>query len=80
MTAIGIYEAKSRFSKLVKQVESGQEVVLTRRGKPVAKLVRANSSSNVDNSAAVNEIIALSKTLRVRRFDLRKVIESGRTS
>ncbi|HJT12427.1 MAG TPA: type II toxin-antitoxin system prevent-host-death family antitoxin [Dongiaceae bacterium] len=38
---IGIRDAKANFSKLVRQIESGstQEVVLTRAGKPVAKLV-----------------------------------------
>ena len=39
MERIGIYEAKSRLSKLVEQAEAGHEVVLTRRGKPVAKIV-----------------------------------------
>ena len=79
MTAIGIYEAKSRLSKLVEQVEAGQEVVLTRRGKPVAKIVPAKAAAEIDNSAAVDEIIAFSKTLKgVRRFDVRKALEWGR--
>ncbi len=41
MKSIGIYEAKSKLSELVERVESGREVVITRRGKPVAKLVPA---------------------------------------
>jgi prevent-host-death family protein len=79
MERIGIYEAKSRLSKLVEQVEAGHEVVLTRRGRPVAKIVPAQAGAEVDNSAAVDEIIAFSKTLKgVRRFDVRKALEWGR--
>ena len=79
MERIGIYEAKSRLSELVEQVEAGHEVVLTRRGKPVAKIVPAKVAADVDNSAAVDEIIAFSKTLKgVRRFNVRKALEWGR--
>jgi prevent-host-death family protein len=36
---VGIHEAKTNFSKLVKQVEAGQEVIVKSFDKPVAKLV-----------------------------------------
>lgn len=39
MKAVGIFEAKSTLSQLVDQVEAGGEVILTRHGKPVARLV-----------------------------------------
>jgi prevent-host-death family protein len=38
MKTIGILEATSNLSQLVDQVASGDEVVLTRNGKPVARL------------------------------------------
>jgi prevent-host-death family protein len=34
-----MHEAKTQLSKLVERVEGGEEVVIARRGKPVAKLV-----------------------------------------
>ena len=34
------YSAKANLSKLLDAVERGEEVTITRRGKPVAKLVR----------------------------------------
>jgi prevent-host-death family protein len=40
VTQVNIHEAKTNLSKLVKQVENGEEVVLARGGKPVARLVR----------------------------------------
>lgn len=34
-----IHEAKTHFSKLVERAEAGEEIVIGRAGKPVAKLV-----------------------------------------
>jgi prevent-host-death family protein len=45
MTTVNMHEAKTRFSKLVAQVEAGEEVLIARDGKVVAKLVRAESKS-----------------------------------
>lgn len=39
---INIYEAKNKFSKLIDQAESGEEVVISRAGKPVAKIIPYN--------------------------------------
>jgi prevent-host-death family protein len=36
---VGIHEAKTNFSKLVKRVESGDEVVVKSFDRPVAKIV-----------------------------------------
>ena len=36
---IGLREANQRFSRIVKAVKSGEEVVLTERGKPVALMM-----------------------------------------
>jgi prevent-host-death family protein len=36
---VNIHEAKTHFSKLVERVEAGDEIVIARAGKPVAKLV-----------------------------------------
>ena len=40
MTSVNIHEAKTRLSQLVAKVETGEDVVICRDGKPVAKLVR----------------------------------------
>ncbi|MGH3002461.1 MAG: type II toxin-antitoxin system Phd/YefM family antitoxin [Gaiellaceae bacterium] len=36
---MGIHEAKTNFSKLVKRVEGGQEVIVKNFDRPVAKIV-----------------------------------------
>lgn len=39
MTTVGIHEAKTNLSKLLKRVEAGEEIVVARAGQPVAKIV-----------------------------------------
>jgi prevent-host-death family protein len=39
MERIGIHDARSKLSELIERVRSGEEVVLTRHGEPVARLV-----------------------------------------
>ncbi len=36
---VNVYAAKTQLSRLLERVEHGEEVVITRHGKPVAKLV-----------------------------------------
>ena len=38
-SSFAIHEAKARFSELVRVVKSGRELVITERGRPVARLV-----------------------------------------
>lgn len=38
MAQVNIYEAKTHFSKYVEQAESGEDVIIARGGKPVARL------------------------------------------
>ena len=40
MPVVNVHEAKTQLSRLLVQVEAGNEVVIARRGQPVAKLVR----------------------------------------
>lgn len=45
MESIGLFEAKTHLSELVARAERGEEVVITRHNKPVAKLVPINEVS-----------------------------------
>lgn len=39
MDAVNIHDAKTHFSRLIDQVAEGQEIVIARAGRPVARLV-----------------------------------------
>ncbi len=60
MAAINLAEAKAHLSELVDRVEAGGTVEITRRGKPVARLVAAaGPRKRIDASG----LQALTKTL-----------------
>lgn len=40
MKAVNIYEAKTRLSQLVDQAAAGEDVIVSRNGKPLARLTR----------------------------------------
>lgn len=43
MKQVNIHQAKTELSKLVERVEAGEEILIARAGRPVAKLVPLNS-------------------------------------
>jgi prevent-host-death family protein len=40
---LAVYEAKTRLSELLDRVQAGEEITITRRGSPVARLVPPNA-------------------------------------
>ena len=41
MTEVNVHEAKTHLSRLLVRVEAGEEILISRAGKPVARLVPA---------------------------------------
>jgi len=39
MKSVGLFEAKSHLSEIIVAVESGQSIIVTKKGKPVARIV-----------------------------------------
>jgi prevent-host-death family protein len=39
MAQVGMHEAKTKLSQLVERAEAGEEIVIARNGRPVARLV-----------------------------------------
>ncbi|MCP9489419.1 MAG: type II toxin-antitoxin system prevent-host-death family antitoxin [Solirubrobacteraceae bacterium MAG38_C4-C5] len=47
MIEIGMHEAKTTLSQLVERARAGEDVVITRHGEPVARLVPASEPSSL---------------------------------
>jgi prevent-host-death family protein len=70
MTEVGTFEAKNKLSELLDRAERGEEVVITRRGKPVAKLVSANPTRDVGKAReAAQRIRELAAKMNLGPFD-----------
>lgn len=61
MTTVSAYEAKTHLPRLIRLVERGETVIITRHGRPVARLAPIE-----DRRAEVAEIIERMKRLRRR--------------
>lgn len=55
MSEFGLFEAKNKLSALVDRVEKGEEITITRRGLPVAKLVPAKPGIDREKARAAAE-------------------------
>jgi prevent-host-death family protein len=60
MITVGAFEAKTHLSSLLDKVAAGEEVIITKHGKPVARLVGAQT---IDRARA-NEVFEKLKALR----------------
>lgn len=78
MRHVGIFEAKTHLSQLLDDVERGEEIVVTRRGKPIAHIVPAPDDRQRKAKEAVSKIRALRMGLSLGGATLKELIEDGR--
>lgn len=70
MAEVGAFEAKNMLSALLDRVERGEEIVITRHGKPVARLVP--NAGGIDRSqayAAIQRIRGRVSQIKFQPFD-----------
>lgn len=84
MKEIAVYEAKTRLSELLAEVEQGEQVTITRRGLPIARLVSAAAATKRGASTQRQRVSATIDSLREQRKgvvlegDSRELIADGR--
>jgi antitoxin (DNA-binding transcriptional repressor) of toxin-antitoxin stability system len=80
MREIGAFEAKNTLGSLLDLVERGEEVVITRRGKPVARLVRETAIPNRAKARrAAADIVAMRQGATLGpEITLKDLIDEGR--
>lgn len=59
MRTMTLAETKAHLSNVVDQVQAGEEIVITRRGHPVARIVPERSGSERDPVALAEELRAI---------------------
>ncbi len=77
MSRVGAYEAKTRFPELLRRVQRGERITITRHGVPVAVLLPPEPLP----ARPVEEVIAALRDFRKGRklgVPLKTLIEEGR--
>ena len=78
MRAVGTFEAKTHLSALLEQVERGEEIVITRHGKAIARLVPADAVSPRRLEHTVARLKGFRKGRRLGDLSAKALIEEGR--
>jgi prevent-host-death family protein len=79
MREMGAFEAKNKFGHLLDQVEHGEEILITRRGKAVARIVPVDPGFDRDKARrAVAGILELSKGVTLGGLKIKDLINEGR--
>jgi len=85
MSKVTAFEAKTRFGELLERVSRGEEVVITRHDKVVARLVPEGPRRLEDIRRAVSGLLDLQRRIRRRSRaklsdrEVRSAIEEGRS-
>jgi prevent-host-death family protein len=79
MESVGAYEAKTHLPQLLDRVARGEEICITRHGRPIARLVPEAALPSAD----IRTVIAEIKEFRKGRtlggdLTIRELIEEGR--
>lgn len=67
---VGCFEAKTNFNKIINNLVNGEEVVVTKRGKPVAKIIPIDKSINFERvNNAFLRLDNLAKEMNLGKFN-----------
>jgi prevent-host-death family protein len=81
--SVGSYEAKTHLPRLLSEVEQGETITITKRGKPIAVLSPAQAAAGRDVAAIIAEFRAYSREQASKRGplsarEIKEMIEEGR--
>jgi prevent-host-death family protein len=80
MVTVGAYEAKTRLAELLRMVESGERVMITRHGRPVALLTSPSGVPDKTAMEAVEELEGFGEGRSLGpSLTIRDLIEEGRS-
>jgi prevent-host-death family protein len=78
MITVGAFEAKTHLSSLLDRVAEGEEVVITKHGKPVARLVSAAQIDRERVNKAFEKLKLLRKQTTLGRLRWETLRDEGR--
>jgi len=77
---IGAFEAKTHFARILDKAEQGEDFIITKRGKAVAKIIPFEKKPEMSRQEALEKLKDLRKLYRGKpgSFNIREAIEEGR--
>jgi len=78
MDSVGAFDAKTHLSALLERVAKGEEITITRRGRPIARLVPIGRAGVSGASETVRQLKILRSGNKLRGLSIRKLRNEGR--
>lgn len=78
MLTVGAFEAKTHLSSLLERVAAGEEVVITKHGKPVARLVGTGDVDEARRDDAFARLFELRRKATLGGLDWKALRDEGR--
>ncbi len=78
MRTIGSYELEKQLTEVLDAVEHGQTVIVTRHGKPIARITPDEVTAGNNVSQAVQALRTFPRTRLPEGVTIRSLIEEGR--
>lgn len=78
MITVGAFEAKTHLSTLLERVAQGEEIVITRHGKPLARLVPVAVADRSRIDSAILKLKALRKGCTLGGLSWQALRDEGR--
>jgi prevent-host-death family protein len=73
---VGVYEAKTNFTELIREVQSGETVTVTKHGHPIAKIAPIVEVQPVED--AIAQLKTLRESMRLDGLSVQALREEGR--
>ena len=80
MKTVGLYDAKTHFSELLREVENGETVTVTRHGVAIARIMPIQEVAS-DASSVIDDLLRFTEEHDIRLgggITIRELIEEGR--
>ncbi len=78
MKTVGAFEAKTHFARLLERVAQGEQIVITRHGTPVARLVPFAKPDGERARRAISSLKASRKGCRLDGLSWQELRDAGR--
>jgi prevent-host-death family protein len=78
MKTVGAFEAKTHLSSLLEEVAGGEEILITRHGKPLARLVPVDSGGRERRLEAIAGLRSFATGRRLNGLSIRALRDEGR--
>ncbi len=78
MQTVGAFQAKTYFSSLLEQVEKGEQIIITKHGRPVARLIPATGMSQEAIKSTIQQFKKMAQAHTLEGLDWKQLRDEGR--